>query len=66
MRNITELSDVRFGTPCDDGRVLIKIWIDEPSPPRGRTETEEGEERPFAGWLQLLAMLNELLEQPEN
>lgn len=39
--------------------VLIKLWIDGGPPPQGTAEFDGGTCIPFAGWLELLSVLNE-------
>ncbi len=44
--------------------VHIRLRIDEREPPVGEVLTEHGESAPFSGWLDLLRVLSEALEDP--
>jgi hypothetical protein len=43
----------------------ITIWVEDQHPVAGRAGVGEQQPRPFAGWLQLLRLLSELVEQRE-
>ncbi len=47
------------------GRMLIEISAAPDPPPRGHVRVNEGDPRPFAGWLQLLSILARTLPPPE-
>jgi hypothetical protein len=44
--------------------VLISINVDGFRPPSGAVVVDEGESEPFAGWLQLLGILDRMLLAP--
>jgi hypothetical protein len=41
--------------------VLIRIWVERPEPLAGRAVTEGSEPLRFEGWLELLAVVAELI-----
>jgi hypothetical protein len=41
--------------------VLIRIWIERPEPLAGEAATEGSEPLRFDGWLELLAVVSELI-----
>lgn len=45
--------------------VLIHLQIDAEKPPVGRVGPAGGPQRPFAGWLELLRALSELLGEEQ-
>ncbi|MDQ1369030.1 MAG: hypothetical protein QOF20_1383 [Acidimicrobiaceae bacterium] len=53
-------------TPRGRGRgVDIRICVTVRQPPSGEVSTDGGEAHPFAGWLQLLKILSDILK-PEG
>jgi hypothetical protein len=42
--------------------MVITIWIDDQHPVTGRAGVDDQQSQPFAGWLQLLAILHNLIE----
>lgn len=49
---------------CDGGAVRIWLDLDDGHPPRGRLAGPGTAAVPFVGWLALLALLEEAVEQP--
>lgn len=43
----------------------IEIWIDGTDPPSGRVG-DDGDPLPFCGWIDLLAVLSQILETPRD
>jgi hypothetical protein len=44
--------------------MVITIWVEDQHPVTGRAGLSDQPPRPFAGWLQLLGLLSDLVEQP--
>ncbi len=63
--HIRQVADVRRSRCPYAVGVLIKIWV-EGEPPVGRVESEVGRHLSFAGWLQLLKLLSELIQLPRE
>ncbi len=59
------MADVRRSRCAYAVAVLIKIWV-EGEPPVGHVENEVGRHLSFAGWLQLLKLLSELMQLPRE
>jgi hypothetical protein len=45
--------------------MVITIWVEDRHPVVGRAGVGEQPPRPFAGWLQLLGLLSDLVERQE-
>jgi hypothetical protein len=45
--------------------MVITIWVEDRHPVVGRAAGGDQPPRPFAGWLQLLGLLSDLIQQPE-
>jgi hypothetical protein len=45
--------------------MVITIWVEDQHPVAGRARVGDQEPRPFAGWLQLLGLLSDLVERQE-
>lgn len=58
------MGDVRRTRPRQSQVVLITISVDGFQPPSGDVVADEHEAEPFAGWLQLLGILDRLLLGP--
>ena len=58
---IRELTDTRARARCDAGRVRIEILLDATDPPVGRVG-HDGAQVAFRGWIDLLAVLSDVLE----
>lgn len=43
--------------------MVITIWVEDRDPVAGRAAVGDQQPRPFAGWLQLLGLLSELVER---
>lgn len=63
--NIAHLGDVLRGPASDNGRVVIELVIERQEPLSGRAFLEGEADRPFEGWLQLLAILSRLIGEPD-
>ena len=46
--------------------MVITIWVEAQHPVVGRARVGDQEPRPFAGWLQLLGLLSDLVERQEG
>jgi hypothetical protein len=46
--------------------MVITIWVEDRHPVGGRAAGGDQPPRPFAGWLQLLGLLSDLIEQQEG
>lgn len=45
--------------------MVITIWVEDQHPVAGRAGVNEQPPRPFAGWLQLLGLLADLVERKD-
>ena len=45
--------------------MVITIWVEDQHPVAGRAGVDEQPPRPFAGWLQLLGLLADLVERKD-
>jgi hypothetical protein len=45
--------------------MAITIWVEDQPPVAGRAGVDDQPPRPFAGWLQLLGLLADLVERKE-
>jgi hypothetical protein len=45
--------------------MVITIWVEDRHPVEGRAGVGDQPPRPFAGWLQLLGLLSDLVEQQQ-
>jgi hypothetical protein len=45
--------------------MVITIWVEDRDPVSGRAGVGHQQPRPFAGWLQLLGLLSDLVERQE-
>jgi hypothetical protein len=45
--------------------MVITIWVEDQDPVAGRAGVGDQQPRPFAGWLQLLGLLSDLVERQE-
>jgi hypothetical protein len=45
--------------------MVITIWVEDRDPVAGRAGVDDQPPRPFAGWLQLLGLLADLVEGKE-
>jgi hypothetical protein len=45
--------------------MVITIWVEDQHPVAGRAGVDDQPPRPFAGWLQLLGLLADLVEGKE-
>jgi hypothetical protein len=45
--------------------MVITIWVEHQDPVVGRAGVGDQPPRPFAGWLQLLGLLSDLVERQE-
>jgi hypothetical protein len=45
--------------------MVITIWVEDQHPVAGRAGVDEQRPRPFAGWLQLLGLLADLVERKD-
>jgi hypothetical protein len=43
--------------------MVITIWVEDQHPVAGRAGVDDQPPRPFAGWLQLLGLLSDLVER---
>jgi hypothetical protein len=46
--------------------MVITIWVEDQHPVAGRAGIGDQPPRPFAGWLQLLGLLSDLVERQEG
>jgi hypothetical protein len=44
--------------------MVITIWVEDQHPVAGRAAAGDQQPQPFAGWLQLLGLLSDLVERP--
>jgi hypothetical protein len=44
--------------------ITLEVEVSEREPPQGSLRTPAGRRRPFAGWLQLIGLLQEELGEP--
>ncbi len=58
--------DVFALSPSKDATVDIRLRIDEREPPVGEVMAEDRQPSPFSGWLDLLRVLSETLEDPRG
>jgi hypothetical protein len=56
----------RGAAEADGGPVLIHVRVEASEPPRGRLWPDRGPVIEFSGWLDLLRVLSELLEEPSS
>jgi hypothetical protein len=63
--NIYQLVDVFAGARPDSPAMVITIWVEDRHPLGGRAGVDDQPPRPFAGWLQLLGLLSDLVERQE-
>lgn len=45
--------------------MVITIWVEAQHPVVGRARVGDQQPRPFAGWLQLLGLLSDLVERQD-
>lgn len=65
MRNIRDLTDLSLLPTGKTGTMVIKISVDERQPPIGNLTWCPGQSPvPFAGWMNLLAILAEVIDEP--
>jgi hypothetical protein len=64
-RNIYQLVDVFAGARPNPSAMVIMIWVEDRLPVVGRAGVGDEPPRPFAGWLQLLGLLSDLVERQE-
>lgn len=48
------------------GAMFIRLRIDERRPPQGEVAVDSREPSAFSGWLDLLRVLSEAIEEPEG
>jgi hypothetical protein len=60
---LTDLSRLRND---HDAEVEIRILVENTVPPSGTVRVADTEERPFGGWLQLLAILETAISGPQR
>jgi hypothetical protein len=65
-RNIYQLVDVSAAVRPDPAVMVITIWVEDRHPVAGRARFGDQPPRPFAGWLQLLGLLSDLIERQET
>ena len=53
------------GGPAYPAAMVITIWVEDRDPVLGRAGVGDEPPRPFAGWLQLLGLLSDLVERQE-
>ncbi len=58
---VRHLADVSPAARRHRGHMRFSIWVDSGTPLEGRVVLEHGGTRPFAGWLDLLAVLSEVV-----
>jgi hypothetical protein len=63
-RDIARSGDVSSPIAEDDQFMLIELVIEQKQPLLGRAVVDRNE-RPFEGWLQLLSILSQLVEEPD-
>jgi hypothetical protein len=64
-RNIYRLVDVFAGARPNASAMVITIWVEAQHPVVGRAGVGGQLPRPFAGWLQLLGLLSDLVGRQE-
>jgi hypothetical protein len=63
--DIYQQVDVFAGARPDSSAMVITIWVEDRHPVLGRAGVGGQPPRPFAGWLQLLGLLSDLVERQE-